>query len=80
MLIQGIENGYCVTEVFEGIEVVQQIDDLNMFNGSDRKAGKQALKDGLNLIKVDHIDLEGWYVVNSNENFCKLLKHGYLKF
>lgn len=74
-----VDNGYSIFEVYEGIEVVQQIDEINMYNGDDFLAGKQAKKDGVNLIQVHHPDFKGWFVVNSNENFSKMLKHGYLK-
>lgn len=69
---EGLARGYDVFELESGILVIQRVD-TSLMKGlikfeNDHEAGKQAQKDGLALYTVDHLDLMGWYIVDTEEN------------
>jgi hypothetical protein len=87
------ETGWTIPEVFRGyivahdgefcIDIVQKLDQLDGSGlsrfASDTEAGEQAARDGLDLITVDHEDLDGWYILNTPANRKSLLTNGYTK-
>ena len=81
--VKEVQQGYTVFLVYEGIEVIQKIDCIEVYGlgkfDTDIQAGEQALKDGLNLFTIEHEELEGWYIIDSPENRQALIDGGYIQ-
>lgn len=81
--LEQIQRGYILVEAYTGIEVIQKLDDLEIYSiqkfDCDTKAGEQALKDGYKLFTCNADGLDGWYILDTTKVRLRLLNEGWIK-